>query len=236
MGKPTDGQLARKFLGELEADGTPRSNTDLRNSLGWKLETYLKIKELLIDQEKIRKARGRGGAVARVKSKGQLKVARQGDPLARRRSARTRSRVFVTHGHNSALRTQVVDLLERVNLDPVVLESQPNDGRTVVEKFETHANVAAAVVIMTGDDVGGKAGEDAKPRARQNVLLELGYFLGKLGRERVVLLHDGEAEIPSNLAGVLTVRSSQDWRISLLRELRRTVPISGTLDALLDQS
>jgi predicted nucleotide-binding protein len=142
--------------------------------------------------------------------------------------------VFVTHGHNDALRTQVVDLLDRVDLDPVVLQDQVNAGKTVVEKFVHHAQVAAAVVILSADDLGGKVGEDPKPRARQNVLLELGYFLGKLGRERLVVLHDGAAEMPSDLHGLLTVRCSQDWKLPLLKELGRMVPISGTLTALLN--
>jgi predicted nucleotide-binding protein len=142
--------------------------------------------------------------------------------------------VFVTHGHNDALRTQVVDLLDRVDLDPVVLQEQANRGKTVIEKFEQHAQVAAAVVILSGDDLGGKPGEDQAPRARQNVLLELGYFLGQLGRERVVVLHDGSAEVPSNIAGLLVVRCAGDWKLPLLRELSKMVPISGTLKALLD--
>jgi predicted nucleotide-binding protein len=233
MSKPTDSEMARKLLRELPKDGSPRLNSDLRDSLGWSIGTYLRIKELLFEKEKIRKARGRGGAVVLLKP---ARRRRKGSGRGRgaRRQLSKRSRVFVTHGHNDALRTQVVDLLDRVDLDPVVLQEQPNAGKTVIEKFEHHAQVAAAVVILSGDDLGGKIGEDQRPRARQNVLLELGYFLGKLGRDRLVVLHDGAAEVPSDLAGLLTVRSAQDWKLPLLRELGKMVPISGTLTALLN--
>jgi predicted nucleotide-binding protein len=233
-GRPNDEELAKKFLGELAGDGTPRLNSDVRGALGWGIPTYLRIKEQLFAIGRVRKARGRGGAVALAKRKGKS-GARSGKTAAPRPRLSRRTRIFVTHGHDDALRGQVVELLEAVDLDPVVLQDQLNGGRTVIEKFEGNAGVGAAVVLLTGDDRGGKAGEEAKPRARQNVLLEAGFFLGKLGRERVVLLHDGKAEIPSDLSGILHVRTSDNWKIGLLRELKGMgVPISGTLDALLE--
>ncbi len=234
MGKPTDNVLTAKLLRELPKDGSPRGNRDLRETLGWSVGTYLRIKDLLLEEGSIKKSRGRGGAVAlylQASSRGAKKANAKDMPSHR---PSKRSRVFVTHGHNDALRTEVVDLLDRVDLDPVVLQDQANRGKTLVEKFEEHAQVAAAVVILSGDDMGGKSGEDPRPRARQNVLLELGYFLGLLGRSRVVVLHDGAAEIPSDLSGLLTVRCSGDWKIPLLKELSKMVPISGTLKALLD--
>ncbi len=234
VGKPTDSALMAKLIRELPKDGVPRGNRDLRDTLGWTVGTYLRIKDLLLEKGSIKKARGRGGAVAlstHISYKGARKASSR-VPSGRRLSKR--SRVFVTHGHNDALRTEVVDLLDRVDLDPVVLQDQANRGKTVIEKFEQHAQVAAAVVILSSDDTGGKSAEDQRPRARQNVLIELGYFLGKLGRNNVVILHDGAAEMPSDLSGLLTVRCSGDWKLPLLRELSKMVPIPGTLRALLD--
>jgi hypothetical protein len=174
-GRPNDKELNRKFLNELPSDGSPRLNSDVRETLGWALPTYLRIKEQLLDAGRIRKARGRGGAVAAVKDGRRAKRASN----TTRRASSVRDRVFVTHGHDEALRVQVVSLLEAVDLDPVVLQEQLNGGKTVIEKFEGNAEVGAAVVLFTGDDRGAKAGEDPKPRARQNVLLELGFFLGR---------------------------------------------------------
>jgi predicted nucleotide-binding protein len=233
MGKPADTELAGRLIRALPKDGSPRLNSDLRNHLVWSVSTYLRIKDMLLEKGSIKKARGRGGAVVLAP---RTRLQRKGRH-AHKKSARqisTRLRVFVTHGHNDSLRTQVVDLLDRVDLDPVVLQDQANAGKTVIEKFEQYAQVAAAVVILSADDLGGKVGEDPKPRARQNVLLELGYFLGKLGRDRLVVLHDGAAEVPSDLSGLLTVRCSQDWKLPLLKELSKMVPIPGTLMALLD--
>jgi predicted nucleotide-binding protein len=231
MAKPSDSQLDRNFIRELPPDGAPRLNSDLRRALGWEVTTYLRIKGVLLQGERIRRAKGRGGAVALLKRKRRAGKAQSRKTTQRRE---IRSRVFVTHGHNDGLRTQVVDLLERVDRDPVVLQDQTSSGRTVIEKFEHYAECAASVVILSGDDLGGKPGDEAKPRGRQNVVLELGYFLGKLGRKAVVVLHDGQAEMPSDLAGLITVRTTNDWKLVLLKELRNVVPITGTLTALLD--
>ena len=111
---------------------------------------------------------------------------------------------------------------------PVILHEQPNEGRTVIEKFEDHANVGFAVILLTPDDEG-RLREEADGsgtlnlRARQNVLLELGFFLGKLGRERTCAIKKGEVEIPSDYEGVvLTVMDDAGaWKKELARELRR---------------
>jgi hypothetical protein len=144
---------------------------DLRDTLGWTVSTYLRIKDLLLEKGAIRKARGRGGAVALNSQPRSVKGARQSSArkIERHRLSK-RSRVFVAHGHNDNLRNEVVKLLEKVDLDPVVLQDKANQGKTVIEKFQEHSLVAAAVVIVTGDDLGGKAGEEQRPRARQNVL------------------------------------------------------------------
>ncbi|MFM9959275.1 MAG: TIR domain-containing protein [Phycisphaerales bacterium] len=139
------------------------------------------------------------------------------------------NKVFVVHGHDHSAKNEVTALLLKVGLEPVVLHEQPNQSRTIIEKFESHADVGFAVVLMTGDDVGGKAPDQngehpvLRPRARQNVVMELGFFLGKLGRERTVALgNPNDLEVPSDFAGVLLIpfRSGTDWRMDLLRELR----------------
>ena len=113
--------------------------------------------------------------------------------------------------------------LERLGLQAIILHEQPNRGRTIIEKFEDYAKVSFAVVLLTPDDVGA-AVEDAahlQPRARQNVILELGYFAGRLGRDRVCALHKGGVEIPSDFSGVLWVEMDVGgaWQFRLAREI-----------------
>lgn len=130
--------------------------------------------------------------------------------------------MFVVHGHDHGEKEAVARFLEKLDLVPVILHEQPSMSRTVVEKFEAHADVAFAVVLLTPDDVGHPkdASEKARPRARQNVILELGYFIGRLGRKNVCALHKGDVELPSDFDGVLYVPMGSDWRLSLAREIK----------------
>lgn len=134
------------------------------------------------------------------------------------------SKVFVVHGHNHGMKEAVARFLERLGLDPVILHEKPNAGRTIIEKFSDYADVQFAVVLLTADDEGKSRGSETSPsfRARQNVILELGYFLGKLGRARVCALYEAGVEIPSDYQGVLFVEldKSDRWRFDLVRELR----------------
>jgi Predicted nucleotide-binding protein containing TIR-like domain len=94
--------------------------------------------------------------------------------------------VFIVHGHDDPAKTEVTLLIERAGLNAVILHEQPNEGRTIIEKFEKHGGSAGfAVVLLTPDDVGGPNREDLRPRARQNVIGEMFWFAGKLGRKRV---------------------------------------------------
>jgi predicted nucleotide-binding protein len=131
-------------------------------------------------------------------------------------------KVFVVHGHNQKYREELCRVLEKLNLDPIVLHEQPDQGRTIIEKFEVHSDVMFAVVLLTADDVGrANAATDSMPRARQNVILELGYFLGKLGRDRVCALYENGVEIPSDYAGVLYkhLDNAGKWKYDLGKEL-----------------
>lgn len=134
-------------------------------------------------------------------------------------------KVFLVHGRNEAALHSVARFLSQVGLSPVVLREQPSRGRAIIEKFIHYSDVEFAVVLLTSDDVGALA-QDApgalRRRARQNVIMELGFFLGKLGRDRVCALHEPEVEVPSDYAGVVFVPldSGGAWRIALGKELR----------------
>ena len=132
--------------------------------------------------------------------------------------------VFIVHGRDDAAKETVARFLDRLGLSPVILHEQPNQGRTIIEKFEHHAQVGFAIALLTPDDVGALQ-EDAsnlKPRARQNVIFEFGYFIGRLGRERVCALTKGDIELPSDYDGVIYIPldDSEGWKMKLVQEFK----------------
>ena len=131
--------------------------------------------------------------------------------------------VFVVHGRDNEAKETVARFLTKLSLTPVILHEQPNQGRTILEKFEQHVQVGFAVALLTPDDVGAlqDSSNDLKPRARQNVVFELGYFLGRLGRERVCALTKGNVELPSDYDGVVYISLDDGgWKMDLIRELK----------------
>lgn len=132
-------------------------------------------------------------------------------------------RVFVVHGRDHEPKEAVARFLESLGFEAVILHEQANQGRTVIEKVEAHADVDFAIVLLTPDDAG-RAKDEAElaPRPRQNVLLELGYFIGRLGRENVCALKRGQLEVPSDFAGVVWEEfdPAGAWRTVLGRELQ----------------
>ena len=133
-------------------------------------------------------------------------------------------KVFVVHGHDEAARLAVARFLEQIGLEAIILSEQPDQGRTIIEKFEEcAADVGFAVVLLTPDDLGGVATAPVTgSRARQNVIFELGYFTGKLGRGRACLMRKGVVEIPSDLHGVIytDMDAADGWKLKLLKELK----------------
>ena len=134
------------------------------------------------------------------------------------------SKVFIVHGHDSEAQQKMARFIERIGLDPVILNEQTNQGRTIIEKFENHANQAEfAIVLLTPDDIGGIAhATEHSRRARQNVIFELGYFAGKLGRKKTCLVQKGSIEIPSDLYGVIYIDMDEagGWKLKLVKELK----------------
>lgn len=130
------------------------------------------------------------------------------------------NQVFVVHGHENGIRESVARFLEKVGLEPIILHEQPNRGDTLIEKFEKHGAMAGfAVILLTGDDVGGLNASSLRPRARQNVVLELGYFLGLLGRDRVCAMVQEGVELPSDILGIAWTSLSGGWKMELAKEL-----------------
>lgn len=170
---------------------------------------------------------------------------------ARKKKSLSHSRdVFIVHGSDHETLKELRAMLSEFGLNPIVLHEQPSGSRTIVEKLEKYSDVGFAFVILTPDDRGfreatsqGGFGQLAflhpiprtaiefsqwlitnlRPRARQNVVLEFGYFIGKLGRDRVCCLYKGNVELPSDMHGILYipfVQSPNEIKEKIAVELR----------------
>ena len=129
-------------------------------------------------------------------------------------------KIFIVHGHDGELKQSVARIIEKQGIEAIILSEQANKGRTIIEKFEDYTDVGGAICLFTADDYGrAKKDEADNTRARQNVVLETGYFMGKLGRDHVVLLADKGIEMPSDLSGVVYTDTAK-WEIDLLKELK----------------
>ena len=137
------------------------------------------------------------------------------------------NKVFIVHGRDHGTRDMVARFIQQIELEPVILQEQPNQGLTIIEKFERHAQAGFAVVLFTPDDIGAVRDNVETPqfRARQNVIFELGYLIRHLGRDRVAVIYkgdEGDIEIPSDYSGVLYTQMDDGggWRFELIREMK----------------
>jgi len=135
-------------------------------------------------------------------------------------------RVFIVHGHDFNMLNQIrVFVHQETSIMPISLAEQPGQGDTIIEKFEKYGSVADyVIVLLSPDDIGNSVkardeGAPMSPRARQNVVFELGYFIGTVGRSKVLVM-DAEVERPSDLAGLSYIDYHGDWRYALLGELK----------------
>lgn len=132
-------------------------------------------------------------------------------------------KVFVVHGHDNEMKQEVARFLEGLDFEAVILHEQASGGNTIIEKFERNSDVSYAIVLLSPDDVGAPRDnrEDLQPRPRQNVVLELGYFIGRLRRSRVCPIKRGTLEVPSDLHGLVYVPfEGQEWKLHLMKELK----------------
>jgi hypothetical protein len=113
--------------------------------------------------------------------------------------------VFIVHGHAEEAKSQLKNLLSGLGLQPIILSEQSHRGRTIIEQLEYHSTTSSfAFVLMTADDTAIDSDKKSL-RARQNVILELGWFMARLGRENVILISQGEIELPSDILGILSL-------------------------------
>ncbi|BBP44655.1 hypothetical protein THMIRHAS_00280 [Thiosulfatimonas sediminis] len=128
---------------------------------------------------------------------------------------RGNNKVFVVYGHDEPARTQLEAMLRRWGMEPLILDQLPSEGQTIIEKLEAYtADVQFAVVLATPDDKGHRSEhpDESAYRARQNVVLELGMLLSKLGRKRVAILlkQQENMERPSDIQGLIYIPFKDD--------------------------
>ncbi len=125
---------------------------------------------------------------------------------------------FIIHGHDTELKREVQLLLTNGGVNNIILHECPDKGRTIIDKLLEETQMAGyAIALLTPDDIT----ETGDKRARQNVILEIGYFLGKLGKERNRMIVKGDLEIPSDLHGILYEKfdNAGAWKMKLLKEM-----------------
>ena len=141
-------------------------------------------------------------------------------------------KIFIVHGHDDSAKNELARFIERIGLKAIILHEQANGGNTIIEKIEEYANtVGFAIILYTACDKGkSKKDDDLKDRARQNVVFEHGYFVGKLGRNRVIALNKENMETPSDINGVIYIPmdSNEGWQTKILQEL---IKAGYTIDA-----
>jgi predicted nucleotide-binding protein len=147
------------------------------------------------------------------------------------------SQIFVVHGRDHDSRDQLELALRRLGLEPFILQVTGGDGDTLIEALEKmigkSARSAFGIVLVTPDDLGylkGEKPEDAKPRARQNVIMEMGMLLASLTRKRCAILQRGYVEMPSNMGGVITIPFNDHVREAVPKLVQRLQEAGFNLD------
>lgn len=136
------------------------------------------------------------------------------------------NRVFIVHGHDESAQNKAARFVEKLGFEAIILHEKASSGRTIIEKIEHYSDVGFAIVLYTPDDVGNVKSEpdNLNVRARQNVVFEHGYLIGKLGRQNVSALVDGKLELPNDISGVvyISLDESSAWQLQLAKEMKQS--------------
>jgi predicted nucleotide-binding protein len=144
-------------------------------------------------------------------------------PEPKNKDNKNGQRIFVVHGHDNEMVETVARFIIKLGFEPIILREQPNQGRTIIEKFEDFSDVDFALVLFSPDDEGKSIEEEIlHKRPRQNVVFELGFFIGRLGRQNVVVLHRevNDFEMLSDFQGVLFEPYREGWEFRVAKEIK----------------
>lgn len=136
------------------------------------------------------------------------------------------TQVFIVHGHDSEAKVKTARFIEKLGLEPIILHEQASSGKTIIEKIESYSNVGFGIILYTPCDIGGKTEKSPilKSRARQNVVFEHGFLIGKIGRGNVCALVKGDIETPNDISGVVYVTMDENdaWHFQIAKELKKS--------------
>jgi predicted nucleotide-binding protein len=210
-------------------------------------ETELSSKELI---PKIRYENSRSGIVAMISdeyevfSKGnnitrKLILGPAGfkkEPSTTKEDGIKGKKIFIVHGIDDISKLELYRMLRGMNFEPIILHEQPSMGKTIIEKLEYYGKEAGyAFVLLSPDDLGGlkqdlvvlqkidEIKEKLNERARQNVIFEMGWFQGKIGRDRVCIIYPVEMELPTDIDGMVYIGynySIRECYADIIKELR----------------
>jgi predicted nucleotide-binding protein len=132
--------------------------------------------------------------------------------------------IFIVHGRNEVIKQETELFIKEIGLNPIVLHRQPDEGKTIIEKFEKNSDVGYAIILLTADETARINGEQKEEkRSRPNVIFEFGYFIAKLGRDRVCCIHYGDVDLPSDINGVVYKKVSSslnEVKYDIVKELK----------------
>ena len=135
-----------------------------------------------------------------------------------------KTKVFIVHGHDGEAKQAVARFIEKIGLEAIILHEQASSGKTIIEKIEEYTNVGFGIVLYTPCDLGAsqEKKDELKARARQNVVFEHGYLMGKIGRENVCALVKGDIEKPTDISGVVYIPmdESEAWKYQVAKEMK----------------
>ena len=132
-------------------------------------------------------------------------------------------KVFIVHGHDGEAKQRTARFIEKLGFEAIILHEQPSRGKTIIEKIEEYSDVGFAIVLYTPDDLGNVKSDadngNLRSRARQNVVFEHGFLIGKIGRENVVPLVSGDVELPNDISGMVYISDDQ-WQVDIAKEMK----------------
>lgn len=135
-----------------------------------------------------------------------------------------KSKVFIVHGHDGEAKERTARFIEKLGFEAIILHEQPSRSMTIIEKIESYSNdVGFGIVLYTPDDMGNVKGDaekgELKYRARQNVVFEHGFLIGKIGRKNVTPLVEGAIELPNDISGIVYI-NDKDWQLDIAKEMK----------------
>ena len=160
-----------------------------------------------------------GDLIKKIKKESEIKE-RIGDE---KRIPYANNKIFIVHGHDDEMKAKVTRFINQIGLIPIVLHEQASKGQTIIEKIDEYTDVRHGIVLYSPCDLGkSKNDTELKERARQNVIFEHGYLIGKLGKNKVTALNKGNIETPSDIGGIIYINydTHDGWQIKLGKELK----------------